>query len=361
MNLPCRHIFKLLTNQDLELFVPTVCAYRWTKQAHHKYHPALTAGGAVNPPRPVSMQTIKVPDEINKYKKAAAVTKEINNLASTMNSSKYKYYMEQLAVLKNQMLNPDVEPEDQNDLESSNTETPNMGCTASNPLRTYSGNVRASDTIATVTNNDNEAASSNPLALQTNNDNEAGPSNQLILQSSRNNIGLIKLPQKVTSLGRPKGKVNTVAGTKRKAKSDHKATPAKKKFLNLTIENQSLTIVRWLTNKTATQILYKKTARHEIIEDATIFNRLRNDTITFRGTKKYFEPKAFKYLRNEIAKLVTKTWHCVKCSRKLSGDQIMCHSCLDWFHVKCTQYSTPKGNNDFFCNDCKKNCNVINL
>lgn len=152
-------------------------------------------------------------------------------------------------------------------------------------------------------------------------------------------------------------------GLKRKsdAKSGNDATPSKRKFLDLNLNNQSLTIVGWLTNKTANQILNKKTAIHEIIQDTERFNRLRNDSINVSGTKKYFEPKTYKYLCSEIEKLEGKDWHCVHCKKKLCGDQIMCHSCLDWYHVKCVEYPKSKGNIDFFCKDCKQNSQLIIL
>lgn len=67
-------------------------------------------------PNPISVQTIKVPAEKNRYKKAAAVTKEINNLASTMSGEQYEFYMEQLIALKNNMENPNRENEDTLDM-----------------------------------------------------------------------------------------------------------------------------------------------------------------------------------------------------------------------------------------------------
>lgn len=163
----------------------------------------------------------------------------------------------------------------------------------------------------------------------------------------------------MSSVGRIEWKVNNVIGLKRKSSktTSTETPPAKKKFLDLDSTNQSLTIVRWLTNKPIDTIISKKTARHEIIEDPNIFNRLRNHGVDISGTKKYFEKQAFQYLRVEVEnlKLYKKPWRCTKCSRNLSGDQIMCHSCLDWFHVKCTKYKEAKGNSNFFCDDCLTN------
>lgn len=323
MKIPCRHIFKLLKTQERDLFLPTICAYRWTKQYYNQSHPVLTVYGEIHQPRPISVQTIKIPDEANKYKKAASVTKEINNLASTMQSEKYNFYMEQLIALKNNMLNPNADNEDELDVpvhQKSN--------------RVQSNNVFIREPAATSSN-----ISATSTAAEAN-EYEAGPSYKMATSNTRSEIAAIKLPQKISSIGRPKGKVNTTIGLKRKGTkiSPTDVPPAKKKFLELCFPNQTLTIVRWLTNKSVEQITSKKIPRDHIIEDPNVFNRLRNDLVDISGTKKYFDTKAYKYICEEVQKLNKKPWRCVKCNRNLSGVQIMCHSCLDWFHERCVNY-----------------------
>lgn len=135
-------------------------------------------------------------------------------------------------------------------------------------------------------------------------------------------------------------------------------TPVKKKFIDLNLQSQSINIVRWLTNKTPKQFLNKTVAKHEIIEDELIFNRLRNDGLEFSGTKKYFESKAYKYLRAEIEKLNNKPWPCAECLRKLSGHQVMCVMCLDWYHHDCVDFET---NEDYYCGDCSNNANLVEI
>ncbi len=77
--------------------------------------------------------------------------------------------------------------------------------------------------------------------------------------------------------------MNTVIGLKRKApvNSDNEAPPHKKKFLDLSLKDQSLTIVRWLTNKESHQIVSRKTARHEVIEDPTMFVGIQMNNTLF--------------------------------------------------------------------------------
>lgn len=353
MKLPCRHIFKLMESQSLDLFMPTVCLYRWTKQCYNKSHPALSAYKEVLAPQPISVQKMKVPDEVNKYKKASTITKQINDGVSTLTPDRYNHYIEKLAKLRDEIFEPNDESEDyQNCTPRTSIEShPTFGVAveSSSTNNCIAGLPEIDSNIRTV------------AAANTNNDDrEAGASAQL-QNNSRNDIGRIRMPPKIASVGRPKGKKNTAIGVKRKSNGGDEATPAKIKFLDLNSKNQSLTILSWLTNKTVTQIFSKKISTDEIIQDAARFNRLRNDAVNISDTKKYFDRKTYEYLCDEIEKLDGKPWCCVKCNRNLSGDQIMCHSCLDWYHVKCVNYSQPKGNSNFFCNDCKRISPLITL
>ncbi len=339
--------------------MPTVCLYRWTKQCYNKSHPALSAYKEVHPPQPISVQKMKIPNEVNKYKKASTITKQINDAVSTMTHDRYNHYMEKLAKLKDEIFHPNNELEDDNENDELDGESANF----TPPISIRSNSTSRVQIEFNSENNCTARAAvtdSNIRSVTKNDDREAGPSWKF-QNNSRNDVGAIRLPAKVVSVGRPKGKVNTTIGLKRKSNGKDEATPTKLKFLDLDPESQSVNIVSWLTNKTATQIMSKKISTHEIIQDPTRFNRLRNDAIDISGTKKYFEPKTYKYLCSEIRKLDDKPWCCATCDRNLSGDQIMCHSCLDWFHVKCTVYTKPEGNSDFFCSECKRSTQLIVL
>lgn len=110
-------------------------------------------------------------------------------------------------------MNPDAQSEDQDE-----AERPSLGnqsaAAVSNPTEIHFKNVPIDGTAS---------------AIRTNYDDEAGPLHRLVLQNSRNNVSLIKLPQKITSKGRLKGKVNTVIGLKRKAIRESEASHQKKK------------------------------------------------------------------------------------------------------------------------------------
>lgn len=175
----------------------------------------------------------------------------------------------------------------------------------------------------------------------------------------------VVFPPKVTSIGRPKGSGQTAIGLKRKNKTKNAKTvvPVKKskegtmvnpkKFVDFDFNEQGLTIIGWLTNKSFDQVIKKKAAIGDIIQDANMFNRLRNDGIDLRCIKKYTDPQCYKYLQEEVAKLEDERWACTKCKRNLSGFQLMCNSCLDWFHIDCVNISKEKAKTiTFFCSKC---------
>lgn len=103
MKLPCKHIFKFLEESVLHLYVPTLCCVRWTKDYYHKSHPALSAYENINVTEPISVREVRVPSEIDKYKKMSNMSKEICNLGASMSTGEYQYYMEKMAALKEEM------------------------------------------------------------------------------------------------------------------------------------------------------------------------------------------------------------------------------------------------------------------
>ena len=86
-----------------------------------------------------------------------------------------------------------------------------------------------------------------------------------------------------------------------------------------------------------------------------------NDKYALTGTKKYFEQKCYKYICSEIQKIEGKHWGCSKFKRNLSGEQIRCDGCLDWFHIVCAGYTQSQGNPHFFCGFCIKESSLLEL
>lgn len=186
---------------------------------------------------------------------------------------------------------------------------------------------------------------------------ETIPSNQ---NKEKNASQIMKLPPKSKPVGRPKGSGQTVAGVnkKRKNQNEIQSHPTKKsKFLDLNATAQSLTLIQWLTNKSVSQIKSKKITYDDIIQDSIMFNRLRNDSIDLNVMKPFMEKKCFRYIEDEIERLnERKYWACAKCKRNLNGIQVMCHICLDWFHVLCTDITAAaakKENVTYFCKPCR--------
>ena len=159
-------------------------------------------------------------------------------------------------------------------------------------------------------------------------------------------------------VGRPKGSENTVIGLKRKAPGTSKPlsqnAPRKRmKFFDKNIAEQGVVIATWLTNWPTNRIGQKKITIGDIIQDPHTFNRLRHKGIDLKSVKNYVDKKTFKYIEDEIERLKKKPFICRKCQKILTGLQIMCHGCLDWYHCKCIQVTPAVARNvEYFCSDC---------
>lgn len=104
MQLPCRHIFQLRKTSNLDLFETNLCALRWSKQYYYAAHPALNSVNQTNPNyTAMNCTVVRVPEEIEKYKSAAKLTKDINGLISSLSLAQYTTYMNKLNALRNEI------------------------------------------------------------------------------------------------------------------------------------------------------------------------------------------------------------------------------------------------------------------
>lgn len=387
MKLPCRHVFQLLQSTNDDLFVPALCDVRWTKQYYYKSHPALSAYEQIPHPQPVSVSRTRVPAEIEKYKKASTITKEMTNFAASMSTDQFDYYLIKMQSLNDEMKNPATTELHNHPLlhDSVTNQSPannvhnivpnNAKVNAIVPLdignvtaTTYAPNrgqnvlkhIAATATSTYIPNRNenilNSAASTSTVPSLT----VSGTQGITIARTDRELLANAKLPSKIVSIGRPKGSGQTIIGTLKRKNTKKASTQPQSnkrvKFDHLDTNQQSLEVVRWLTNKTTTEIQRKKISMGDIIQDANIFNRLRNEKIELKCLKKLMDVKCFKYLSNEVDRLKDSSlWGCSKCNRNLSGLQIMCSCCLDWFHIGCTddKSATQSSELDFFCTYCR--------
>lgn len=286
-------------------------------------------------------------------KKTLTITKSINDASATMGSVQHNYFLQKLTDLRDEMFGTNVGQNLASIIEPTITVT------------TSAFNVvHSTSSTAALTLNEVPSTVSSTLSKTT--------STAASTVNCVNNIALLKLPSKITPIGRPKGLGRTVIGLKRKSKSQpskavkrqsqiQSTNLVKKKFLDLTFMDQSITIVGWLTNMSADGIMRKKISSDDIIQDSNVFNRLRNDAIVLDGTKKYFDSACYRYIREEVEKLEGTHWACSKCKKNLSGDQIMCNSRLDWFHTECAGYEDSQSQIVNFCVDCCKKTSLIQL
>lgn len=352
MNLPCKHIFKVLAMTGCEMFVPSLCSIRWTKNYYYKSHPALSAYEQIPAPKPLSIRQIRIPEEIEKYKKTAVVSKELNNLASAMSNSQYNYFMDKMYALKNEMIHPNIHVASIN---NNSVELPSNHDTSTNndaipdPLCVPSlSHIRSS---SHSDNSVNEKISQ--IAQQLN---QSGQSDNAT--KDRALLATVQLPTKIVSIGRPKGSGLTVIGTKRKIQQkENTQAPINKKmkFTDLDENEKALQIVGWLTNLQRNAILKKKISLDNLIHDQRIFNRLRDSEVQLSDIKKLVDAKCFKYLSKEVETMQkSEFWPCAKCMKNLKGMQVKCCACLDWFHIKCsTRASSSKSSQvHYFCSFC---------
>lgn len=394
---------KVLELQESTLFVPSLCCYRWTKKYFNESHPVLSAYN-VQSSEPIHVHTMKVPSEIDKFKKMSKISKEICNMGSGMSTGEFQYFMEKVTNLRNEMSGTILPQPIANTTSSTNTSSAGTAPSISSVVATTSSTNTSSagaapsmssvvaTTLSTNTSSDSAAPPTSSVIATTSSTNASSAgtitssrSDDVAAQSStqtknastsgsslidemlpvsqstvnKNDGFTMKLPAKITSHGRPKGSGQTVIGTKKRkgeTKTNTGPTPPKKKFLDLNSSEQSLTVLEWLTNKKQEVIKTKKVEYGDIIQDPIMFNRLRNGGIDLNGLKTYMDKQAYKYIIDEIERLNSnKYWACAKCNRNLNGFQIMCNKCLDWFHLTCTEYtSVPPKNIMYFCKSCNE-------
>lgn len=100
----------------MNLFAPELCATRWTKHYYNASHPALQMNENIPPATPMYIRKIRAPEEKDKYKTAASLTKDINSLVSTMVTGEYTYFLEKINDLRKEIIGttPGIANSDEN-------------------------------------------------------------------------------------------------------------------------------------------------------------------------------------------------------------------------------------------------------
>lgn len=377
MQITCRHIFKFLAIKNFELFLPELCAKRWTKSYYYQSHPALNNYEETTP---VAMSVVKrrVPEEIEKYKRTANVTKEINHMLSNMSNSEYRYYLDKIQSIRTEIISSrqsNVEhiqeqeslPLSENNLtqcasqvlpQTQNVEERLQHDDQENsqPIVSTPNEVSEVSSFQNPNFQDHQQESPNGLSLSSQKEQIEDTTAEDITATS-NIIQYIRMPNKMVPIGRPRGSGKTVIGTKRQnsQKPEANIPPKKVKFFNRSSEDQGRIIVNWLTNESFERIgkNRKKYTNGNVIQDQNIFNRLRNKTLDISLIKKYFDNKTFTYIEGEIDRLNNRPIACIKCKKTVSQPQVMCNGCLDLYHGKCLGLTAAQARNTtFFCADC---------
>lgn len=99
MDLPCRHIFKLFIDNEMDPFVPELCGNRWTMRYYLNSHPALASHVPINSRKPVYVQ-VRDQSQIDEFKKSHTITKEIRDISTNLSPNERAFYMNKFARFK---------------------------------------------------------------------------------------------------------------------------------------------------------------------------------------------------------------------------------------------------------------------
>lgn len=403
MRIPCRHIFKFLLTNKSDLYKPELCDRRWTKAYYYTSHPAINGTQYKAPQQPTHIAKVRVPEEIEKFKRFASMTKDINNFGSNMSNSQFQYFYDKVRNIRSEMRSIPIADSPNDAHQSSNhimsqtdSDLQNEATLSSTQLiraltpdgRSNTDQISDSFMSQPIPDRQNEAIQSanqimsapifhhencveqtlNPVMYPqcaddvTKSTIESEPvQNEDNPSPSTSNFQRIIMPAKMHSVGRPKGSGRTVIGLKRKNTIKPSTLPADNpipqkriKFNEKSFSEQGFIVTNWLTNWPIERIKRsKKIMNGDIIQDAIIFNRLRSEHLNINCIKKYFHRQTFKYIEDEIERLRGKPHVCTKCKKNLTGFQIMCHGCLDWYHGKCIALTATEAKSiTYFCPDC---------
>ena len=98
MELPCRHIFSFCNYAKLDVFEPTLCAKRWTRNYYKSSHRVFISNAHkfvdVKVSTVDSLPTKKVLSQHDKYRKVFTISQKLANLASYISTREFSYAVE---------------------------------------------------------------------------------------------------------------------------------------------------------------------------------------------------------------------------------------------------------------------------
>lgn len=366
MELPCRHIMKLMMEIEFDAFKPELCGTRWTNAYFQSSHPALLTQEKINGTTAVYTR-VRNQNDIDQYKKSAAVTKEVKNFVLELSPANQILFVEQMKNFVSDTSTPTrTGINSQNAVESSWRNISNQVFEA--PLDLTMKTLSDANPVENF-----EASSASNVDLDSNNykENLEPPPAERSLQkivrdrpstfscsqpiAILSSIENIKFPDNIRPVGRPKGSSLTVIGTKRKSNSKKSNLSERiaeggspQKFTEKSSHQQAITIIQWLTNNSS-RTSKNKIFSKDIVMDANVFNRLRNAEVSLDYLKEIVDDKCLEFLQNELSKIKDSPWNCSKCNSPLSNNQVRCDYCMDWFHFDCVRY---KKSQRFVCTTC---------
>ncbi|CAG9772142.1 unnamed protein product [Ceutorhynchus assimilis] len=412
MELPCRHMFAVRTELNMDLFDADLCYKRWQKAYYFKTQRVFlsTENDFEQPVRITESRVYqkKILAQHEKFRNMTAALKPLAQLGSEVSGDRYLLRMknivdmqtawednEDVVVLKISQFNElkgsngDENLVDVDGERNCRSESPDRPDTDDRTDRSDPGD--GPDRSDSGEESDTHINSSTPGTSKIVEDYSSDEQTTLISRKRKrfsfldessseveDNVGApgpsslknilreIKVLPVFKPRGRPKGYKNTVIGLPRKPQ-----VYGPKIFRKKTNVEKCSTILKWLvTDDLAERALL---GYHLIDEDEIetmpqeITNAIIDDNVNILITKKYFTPDGWKLVQNIIRSKKSQVWECSQCNidleRTVDADvenrppekiSIGCDYCLLWYHLHCVGLEQLPKQKNWMCQRCRK-------
>lgn len=177
------------------------------------------------------------------------------------------------------------------------------------------------------------------------------------LTSEAKSYAAVKMPESISSIGRPKGSNLTVIGLE---------STIPKSFTLQKTSQKKLSMLEWMDLKTN---ILKNVLDEEYLLQITDLKNLNviiqpflNDDVDETLLKSYMTSDCFEQFSSEMEKCIKrKKFICAYCLKKLSEDPVGCDHCMGWVDLKCAGFTTEPDLDVWYCNKCEEKFKKNNL
>ena len=121
-------------------------------------------------------------------------------------------------------------------------------------------------------------------------------------------------------------------------------------------------ILGWfLDQKSVKPVLNGQLVEEDMVEcrPEKISNAILDETVDVHIVRRYFSHDAWLIVEEVVdRKKKQDSWTCNLCHHTLEGLNIICDSCLEWFHFRCVGITTQPKCKNWFCRKCYIDCKI---